>query len=163
MWNASVSLWVSPYAFRSRALASFDESDSERVHGFCDMPQLDPAPLWAAAHALLDFLELLTLGAARPPGVSDCGNGGGESPRRRGDREEMRPREERATPGAPPSFGGEDAAGAAREAARAALRFAPGGGGVHDADVDELANLLMSWYYAGYYTGSYSRRPGGGR
>jgi len=25
--------------------------------------------------------------------------------------------------------------------------------------VDELANLLMSWYYAGYYTGSYSRRP----
>ena len=82
---------------------------------------------------------------------------------RRGDREERRPREERATPGAPPSFGGEDAAGAAREAARTALSFAPGGGGVHDADVDELANLLMSWYYAGYYTGSYSRRPGGRR
>jgi hypothetical protein len=30
---------------------------------------------------------------------------------------------------------------------------------VTDDDVDELANLLMSWYYAGYYTGSYSRRP----
>ena len=95
-------------------------------------------------------------GYPAPPGTPPTGH-------RRGDREERRPREERATPGAPPSFGGEDAAGAAREAARAALRFAPGGGGVHDADVDELANLLMSWYYAGYYTGSYSRRPGGGR
>lgn len=27
--------------------------------------------------------------------------------------------------------------------------------------MDELANLLMSWYYAGYYTGSYSRQPTG--
>ena len=23
-------------------------------------------------------------------------------------------------------------------------------------DVDELANVLMSWYYAGYYTGAYA-------
>ena len=26
-------------------------------------------------------------------------------------------------------------------------------------DPDELANLLLSWYYAGYYTGSFSRQP----
>ena len=26
-------------------------------------------------------------------------------------------------------------------------------------DPDELANLLLAWYYAGYYTGSYSKQP----
>jgi hypothetical protein len=26
-------------------------------------------------------------------------------------------------------------------------------------DADELANLLLAWYYAGYYTGSFSRKP----
>ena len=26
-------------------------------------------------------------------------------------------------------------------------------------DPDELANLLLAWYYAGYYTGSFSRNP----
>lgn len=26
-------------------------------------------------------------------------------------------------------------------------------------DPDELANLLLAWYYAGYYTGSFSRKP----
>ena len=37
-----------------------------------------------------------------------------------------------------------------------------GWAGAHpDADVDELANLLMAWYYAGYYTGQYSKRGGG--
>jgi len=60
----------------------------------------------------------------------------------------------------PPMFGGDDAAGSARAAAAAALRSSSGSAHhVTDDDVDELANLLMSWYYAGYYTGSYSRRP----
>ena len=52
----------------------------------------------------------------------------------------------------------------ARDAAAAALSrgvVVPGGPGDEtpgDGDVDELANLLMSWYYAGYYTGAYSKR-----
>ncbi|CEF97560.1 unnamed product [Ostreococcus tauri] len=29
-------------------------------------------------------------------------------------------------------------------------------------DPDELANLLLAWYYAGYYTGSFSRAPHAG-
>ena len=92
-------------------------------------------------------------GYPAPPGTPPTGHRGRDRDERRRPRGEDDPRGR---------FGGEDAAGAAREAARAALRFAPGGGNVDDADVDELANLLMSWYYAGYYTGSYSRRPGGG-
>ena len=52
----------------------------------------------------------------------------------------------------------------ARAAASSALDAGAAGdyAGTHpDADVDELANLLMAWYYAGYYTGQYSKRGGG--
>ena len=65
-------------------------------------------------------------------------------------------------PGPPPS--GADVGQSARDAAAAALSrgvVVPGGPGDEtpgDDDVDELANLLMSWYYAGYYTGAYSKR-----
>lgn len=96
LWNAVVSLWVSPLAFRSRALAAYDEDlgaaaaavrsangndgdgdDTVAVltglHGFADQPQLDPAPFVAAAHALLDFFELLAHVRYLGCPVSQCG------------------------------------------------------------------------------------------
>eukprot|EP00976_Prorocentrum_cordatum_P025521 518556-Prorocentrum_minimum.AAC.1 len=36
----------------------------------------------------------------------------------------------------------------------------PGGGRLSEMDEDELANLLMSWYWAGYHTGKYANRRG---
>jgi len=67
--------------------------------------------------------------------------------------------------GAPPGPpAGGDVGRRARAAASAALDAGAAGDyqGAHpDADVDELANLLMAWYYAGYYTGQYSKRGGG--
>ena len=64
-------------------------------------------------------------------------------------------------PGPPPP--GADVGQSARDAAAAALSrgVIPGASQYEtpgDDDVDELANLLMSWYYAGYYTGAYSKR-----
>jgi hypothetical protein len=35
------------------------------------------------------------------------------------------------------------------------------GAGASPAQRAELANLLMAWYQAGYYTGRYSQRSGG--
>ena len=69
----------------------------------------------------------------------------------------------RAGPPPPPPLGG-DVGRRARAAASSALDAGAAGdyAGAHpDADVDELANLLMAWYYAGYYTGQYSKRGGG--
>jgi hypothetical protein len=66
-------------------------------------------------------------------------------------------------PPPPPPLGG-DVGRRARAAAASALDSGAAGDyeGAHpDADVDELANLLMAWYYAGYYTGQYSKRGGG--
>lgn len=68
----------------------------------------------------------------------------------------------RASPPPPPPLGG-DVGRRARAAASSALDAGAAGDyqGAHpEADVDELANLLMAWYYAGYYTGQYSKRGG---
>ena len=66
--------------------------------------------------------------------------------------------------GPPRSLRWEATSGGGR-ARRRRLRWIGAAGdyeGAHpDADVDELANLLMAWYYAGYYTGQYSKRGGG--